>query len=238
MIAKNSANGNSLLQAINVFKEYKNGERTLPVLHAINLSIEKGEIVVIVGASGAGKSTLLHILGILDTPTSGSVIYKGINLTTLSTKKQAEMRNHIFGFVFQFYHLLPDFTALENVLLPSLIGSRPKNRNQASETYTNRAISLLERVGLGDRLTHKPSQLSGGERQRVAIIRALINNPELLLCDEPTGNLDTKTGHEIRELIWDLNKTLNQTVVIVTHDEEIAKHADRIIRIADGRILE
>ncbi|MEK7291492.1 MAG: ABC transporter ATP-binding protein, partial [Planctomycetota bacterium] len=192
----------------------------------------------IVGASGAGKSTLLHILGILDTPTSGSVIYKGINLTTLSAKKQAEMRNHIFGFVFQFYHLLPDFTALENVLLPSLIGSRPKNRNQANETYTNRAISLLERVGLGDRLTHKPSQLSGGERQRVAIIRALINNPELLLCDEPTGNLDTKTGHEIRELIWDLNKTLNQTVVIVTHDEEIAKHADRIIRIADGRILE
>ncbi|OHB43693.1 MAG: ABC transporter ATP-binding protein [Planctomycetes bacterium GWF2_39_10] len=238
MIAKNSANSNSLLQAINVFKEYKNGERTLPVLHAINLSIEKGEIVVIVGASGAGKSTLLHILGILDTPTSGSVIYKGINLTTLSAKKQAEMRNHIFGFVFQFYHLLPDFTALENVLLPSLIGSRPKNRNQANETYTNRAISLLERVGLGDRLTHKPSQLSGGERQRVAIIRALINNPELLLCDEPTGNLDTKTGHEIRELIWDLNKTLNQTVVIVTHDEEIAKHADRIIRIADGRILE
>ena len=148
------------------------------------------------------------------------------------------MRNHIFGFVFQFYHLLPDFTALENVLLPSLIGSRPKNRNQANETYTNRAISLLERVGLGNRLTHKPSQLSGGERQRVAIIRALINNPELLLCDEPTGNLDTKTGHEIRELIWDLNKTLNQTVVIVTHDEEIAKHADRIIRIADGRILE
>ncbi|MEK6559304.1 MAG: ABC transporter ATP-binding protein [Planctomycetota bacterium] len=238
MIAKNIANGNSLLQAINVFKEYKNGERTLPVLHAINLSIEKGEIVVIVGASGAGKSTLLHILGILDTPTSGSVIYKGINLTTLSAKKQAEMRNHIFGFVFQFYHLLPDFTALENVLLPSLIGSRPKNRNQANETYTNRAISLLERVGLGNRLTHKPSQLSGGERQRVAIIRALINNPELLLCDEPTGNLDTKTGHEIRELIWDLNKTLNQTVVIVTHDEEIAKHADRIIRIADGRILE
>ena len=238
MIAKNSANGNSLLHAINVSKEYKNGERTLPVLHAINLSIEKGEIVVIVGASGAGKSTLLHILGILDTPTSGSVIYKGINLTRLSAKKQAEMRNHIFGFVFQFYHLLPDFTALENVLLPSLIGSRPKNRNQANETYTNRAISLLERVGLGDRLTHKPSQLSGGERQRVAIIRALINNPELLLCDEPTGNLDTKTGHEIRELIWDLNKTLNQTVVIVTHDEEIAKHADRIIRIADGRILE
>lgn len=238
MIAKNIANGNSLLQAIDVFKEYKNGERTLPVLHGINLSIKKGEILVIVGSSGAGKSTLLHIMGILDTPTSGSVMYKGINLTTLSAKKHAEMRNRIFGFVFQFYHLLPDFTALENVLLPSLIGSRPRKWKHGNENYTNRAISLLERVGLGDRLSHKPSQLSGGERQRVAIIRALINNPELLLCDEPTGNLDTKTGNEIRELLWDLNKTLNQTVVIVTHDEEMAKNADRVIRIADGCILE
>src|SRR3990167_874831 len=164
MIAKNSANSNSLLQAINVFKEYKNGERTLPVLHAINLSIEKGEIVVIVGASGAGKSTLLHILGILDTPTSGSVIYKGINLTTLSAKKQAEMRNHIFGFVFQFYHLLPDFTALENVLLPSLIGGGFSKQKAENKNCASRAISLLERVGLGDRLTHKPSQLSGDRK--------------------------------------------------------------------------
>ncbi len=233
----NNTNGNSLLQAMNVFKEYKNGERTLPVLHGINLSIEKGEIVVIVGASGAGKSTLLHILGILDTPTSGSVVYKGTDLTKLSSNKQSEMRNRIFGFVFQFYHLLPDFTALENVLLPSLIRSRAVNHKHANENYTNSAISLLERVGLGDRLTHKPSQLSGGERQRVAIVRALINNPELLLCDEPTGNLDTKTGNEIRELICDLNRTLDQTVVIVTHDEETAKHANRVIRIVDGRIL-
>ena len=233
----NNTNGNSLLQAMNVFKEYKNGERTLPVLHGINLSIEKGEIVVIVGASGAGKSTLLHILGILDTPTSGSVMYKGTDLTKLSSNKQSEMRNRIFGFVFQFYHLLPDFTALENVLLPSLIRSRAVNHKHVNENYTNSAISLLERVGLGDRLTHKPSQLSGGERQRVAIVRALINNPELLLCDEPTGNLDTKTGNEIRELICDLNRTLDQTVVIVTHDEETAKHANRVIRIVDGRIL-
>ena len=148
------------------------------------------------------------------------------------------MRNRIFGFVFQFYHLLPDFTALENVLLPSLIGGGFSKRKAENKKCTSRAISLLERVGLGDRLTHKPSQLSGGERQRVAIVRALVNNPELLLCDEPTGNLDTKTGHEIRELIWDLNKTLNQTVVIVTHDEEIAKHAGRVVRIVDGCILE
>ena len=237
MADTNGAN-NSLLQAIDIYKEYSNGERILPVLQRINLSVEKGEIVVIVGASGAGKSTLLHILGILDTPTSGSVVYKGINLNTLSTKKQAELRNRIFGFVFQFYHLLPDFTALENVLLPGLIGGGFSKRKTEKKNYTSRAISLLERVGLGDRLTHKPSQLSGGERQRVAIVRALVNNPELLLCDEPTGNLDTKTGHEIRELIWDLNKTLNQTVVIVTHDEEIAKHAGRVVRIVDGRILE
>lgn len=226
-----------LLQAKDLVKEYKNGERTVPVLRGINLTIEKGEIVVIVGASGAGKSTLLHILGILDTPTSGSVVYKGTNLTELSAKKQAYLRNCIFGFVFQFYHLLPDFTALENVLLPCFIGSKFLKGGVAMKGYTDRAISLLQQVGLGDRVTHKPSQLSGGERQRVAIIRALINNPELLLCDEPTGNLDTKTGHEIRELIWEVNKRMNQTVVIVTHDEDMARHAGRVVRIVDGSIM-
>lgn len=238
MVSQNIIHGDSLLQAVDLFKEYTNGVRTVPVLRGINLAIAKGEIVVIVGASGAGKSTLLHILGILDTPTSGSVLYNGMNLTRLSEKKQADMRNRIFGFVFQFYHLLPDFTALENVLLPSFIGNRFFRRETVTKGYTDRAISLLERVNLGDRLTHKPSQLSGGERQRVAIIRALINSPEVLLCDEPTGNLDTKTGHEIRELIWDLNKGMNQTVVIVTHDEEMARHAGRVVRIVDGSIVE
>ncbi|MEB2307802.1 MAG: ABC transporter ATP-binding protein [Candidatus Brocadiaceae bacterium] len=237
-MSKNFENNETLLQAKDVFKEYANGERTVPVLQGINLAIKKGEIVVIVGASGAGKSTLLHILGILDTPTSGSVFYKGINLTQLSEKKQADMRNRVFGFVFQFYHLLPDFTALENILLPSLIGSRFLRNETVTKNCRERAISLLERVGMRDRFTHKPSQLSGGERQRVAIIRALINNPELLLCDEPTGNLDTKTGHEIRELIWDVNKTMNQTVVIVTHDEEMAKNAGRVVRMVDGGIVE
>ncbi|MDN3514544.1 MAG: ABC transporter ATP-binding protein [Candidatus Brocadia sp.] len=238
MVSRNIKGDDDLLQAVDLFKEYANGERIVPVLHGVNLSIQKGEIVAIVGASGAGKSTLLHILGVLDTPTSGSVIYKGINLTELSAKKQAHMRNRIFGFVFQFYHLLPDFTALENVLLPGLIGNGFSNWRAISRNSRDKAISLLERVGLRDRLTHKPAQLSGGERQRVAIVRALINSPELLLCDEPTGNLDTRTGHEIRELIWDLNKTLNQTVVVVTHDEEIAKYAGRIVRLVDGRMLE
>ncbi len=237
-MSDNTETNDYLLQAINVSKAYTAGERTLPVLQGVNLAVQKGEIVTIVGVSGAGKSTLLHILGSLDTPTAGSVLYKGINLTKLSAKRQAEMRNRVFGFVFQFYHLLPDFTALENVLLPSLIGNTFSQGKKIKKDCRDRAISLLERVGLGDRLQHKPSQLSGGERQRVAITRALVNEPELLLCDEPTGNLDTKTGQEIRELIWSLNKTLNQTVVVVTHDEKIAENAGRIIRITDGRILE
>ena len=234
----NIMQSNIILEAKGVFKEYSNGERTVPVLHGIDLFFEKGEIVAIVGASGAGKSTLLHILGILDTPTAGSVVYQGINLTELNPRKQAAIRNRIFGFVFQFYHLLPDFTMLENVLLPVFIGNTLSGWKAVKDKYTQRAVSLLERVGLGDRLTHRSSQLSGGERQRVAIIRALINNPELLLCDEPTGNLDTKTGHEILELLCDLNKTTNQTIVIVTHDEEIARRAGRVVRIVDGRILE
>ncbi|HJW87510.1 MAG TPA: ABC transporter ATP-binding protein [Candidatus Brocadiaceae bacterium] len=235
-MSNNTATNDYLLQAVNVSKEYTAGERTLPVLQGVNLAVRKGEIVTIVGVSGAGKSTLLHILGILDTPTSGSVFYKGINLTKLSAKRQAEMRNRVFGFVFQFYHLLPDFTALENVLLPSLIGNSLSHWKNVKKERRDRAVSLLETVGLGDRIQHKPSQLSGGERQRVAITRALINEPELLLCDEPTGNLDTKTGQEIRELLWSLNEKLNQTVVVVTHDEKIAENAGRIIRITDGRI--
>ncbi len=189
------------------------------------------------GASGAGKSTLLHILGILDTPTSGHVSFKGKNLNIFGQKELAEKRNRIFGFVFQFYHLLPDFSALENVLMPRLIGKK-FFKTISKEEHTEKAVQLLERVGLGNRINHRPNELSGGEKQRVAIVRALMNDPEILLCDEPTGNLDTKSGREIQELIWELNENTKQTVVIVTHDERFAKSAGHVIRMADGKIID
>jgi lipoprotein-releasing system ATP-binding protein len=189
------------------------------------------------GASGAGKSTLLHILGILDTPTSGHVSFKGKNLNIFGQKELAEKRNRIFGFVFQFYHLLPDFSALENVLMPRLIGKKFFKAISKRE-HTEKAVQLLERVGLGNRVNHRPNELSGGEKQRVAIVRALMNDPEILLCDEPTGNLDTKSGREIQELIWELNENTKQTVVIVTHDERFAKSAGHVIRMADGKIID
>lgn len=228
---------NSYLCAKEICKEYKIGKTSLSVLSGINLEVKKGEILIILGASGAGKSTLLHIMGILDTPTSGHVSFKGENLSIIGQKKLAEKRNRIFGFVFQFYHLLPDFNALENVLMPRLIGRR-FFKTTSKKDYTGKAIQLLERVGLGNRINHRPNELSGGEKQRVAIVRALMNDPEILLCDEPTGNLDTKSGSEIQKLIWDLNDKTKQTVVIVTHDERFAKLAGHVVRMADGRIVD
>jgi lipoprotein-releasing system ATP-binding protein len=207
------------------------------VLSGINLDVKEGEILIILGASGAGKSTLLHILGILDTPTSGHVSFKGKNLNIFGQKELAEKRNRIFGFVFQFYHLLPDFSALENVLMPCLIGKK-FFKTISKKEHTEKAVQLLERVGLGNRINHRPNELSGGEKQRVAIVRALMNDPEILLCDEPTGNLDTKSGREIQELIWELNENTKQTVVIVTHDERFAKSAEHVIRMADGKIID
>jgi lipoprotein-releasing system ATP-binding protein len=165
------------------------------------------------------------------------VSFKGENLSIIGQKKLAEKRNRIFGFVFQFYHLLPDFNALENVLMPRLIGRRFFKTTSKKEN-TEKAKQLLERVGLGSRINHRPNELSGGEKQRVAIVRALINDPEILLCDEPTGNLDTKSGSEIQKLIWDLNEKTKQTVVIVTHDERFAESAGRVIRMADGKIVD
>jgi len=225
------------LCAKEISKEYTIGKSTIRVLDKVDLDVKKGEILIVLGASGAGKSSLLHILGILDTPTSGHVSFRGENLSIIGQRKLAEKRNRIFGFVFQFYHLMPDFNALENVLMPRLIG-RKFFKTVSKKEYTEKAAELLDRVGLGNRINHRPNELSGGEKQRVAIVRALMNDPEILLCDEPTGNLDTKSGHEIQKLIWDLNEKTKQTVVIVTHDERFAETAGRVIRMADGRIID
>jgi len=225
------------LCAKEISKEYTIGKTSIRVLDKVNLDVKKGEILIVLGASGAGKSSLLHILGILDTPTSGHVSFKGENLSIIGQRKLAEKRNRIFGFVFQFYHLLPDFNALENVLMPRLIGRR-FFKTVSKKEYTKKAAELLDRVGLGNRINHRPNELSGGEKQRVAIVRALMNDPEILLCDEPTGNLDTKSGREIQKLIWDLNTKTKQTVVIVTHDERFAETAGRVIRMADGMIID
>ncbi|HHT9131325.1 MAG TPA: ABC transporter ATP-binding protein [Candidatus Tripitaka californicus] len=228
---------NVLISAKDVFKEYKMGRSTLRVLNGITLEVAKGERLIVVGPSGAGKSTLLHILGLLDTPTSGKVFYKGEDLGQLSPGRQAETRNKHFGFVFQFYHLLPDFIALENVMLPRLI-SPGAGWSTMKKEGREKAMELLRCVGLADRAHHRPDQLSGGERQRVAFARALMNDPDVLFCDEPTGNLDSENAGGIWELIVRLNETNQQTFVIITHDEHFASRGTRTVGITDGRIAE
>jgi len=219
----------ALLEAQGLVKSYDNGRERLEVLRGLDLRVRRGELVLVIGPSGSGKSTLLHILGLLDRPDTGRVLFGGEDLYRLAGRRQAWYRNHVFGFVFQFFHLMPDFTAIENVLMPALIAGHRRRRQ--------RALDLLERMGLADRADHRPSQLSGGERQRVAIARALVNDPEVLFMDEPTGNLDSQTAEQIHELIWDLNGSAKQTIVMVTHNEEIARRGGRIIRLRDGRIL-
>ncbi len=227
-----------MLEVDNVCKDYKMGRRTLRVLHDVSLQVKPGEFLGIQGPSGAGKSTLLHLMGILDTPTSGTVVHDGTDLPELSGREQAYWRNRLFGFVFQFFHLLSDFTARENVALPALadIGSLEwvADKKQALD----RAHDLLSMVGLGERADHRPGQLSGGERQRVAIARALINQPDILLCDEPTGNLDTETGSTILDLLCDLREETDVTLVMVTHDPQVAKRAERNIQMVDGRVVD
>ena len=204
---------------------------SLQVLKGIDLRIEKGEIVSIVGPSGAGKTTLLQILGTLDKPDSGSVVVDGIETSTLSTNKLSEFRNKHLGFVFQFHQLLPEFTAIENIMIPAYIaGMKPK------ETRI-RAEELLEFMGLSDRATHKPNELAGGEKQRVAVARALMNNPAVILADEPSGSLDSKNKEELHKLFFELRDKFGQTFVIVTHDETLATLTDRTIHLKDGRIV-
>ena len=204
---------------------------SLQVLKGIDLRIEKGEIVSIVGPSGAGKTTLLQILGTLDKPDSGSVVVDGIETSTLSTNKLSEFRNTHLGFVFQFHQLLPEFTAIENIMIPAYIAEmNPKDAR-------SRAEELLEFMGLSDRATHKPNELSGGEKQRVAVARALMNNPAVILADEPSGSLDSKNKEELHKLFFELRDKFGQTFVIVTHDETLATLTDRTIHLKDGRIV-
>jgi lipoprotein-releasing system ATP-binding protein len=221
-----------LLEAVNirkVFNQAKNGRRGLEVLKGIDLVVREGEILAIVGASGAGKSTLLHILGALDRPTAGEVRFEGRNIFTMNDKVLARFRNQNIGFVFQFHHLLPEFSALENVAIPAMIDG------QSPRVAKEKAARLLKDVGLEDRLDHKPSELSGGEQQRVAVARALVNQPKVVLADEPTGNLDTANGQMLNDLLWNLSKSRRQALVIVTHNASLASNADRVIQIVDGR---
>ena len=212
-------------------KSFPMGEQTLTVLRGIDLTIERGELIAVVGASGAGKSTLLHILGLLDRPSRGTVCFENQDLFQLSEAAQAEFRNRRIGFVFQFHHLLPEFTALENACLPALIQRREP------EEVRQEAIGILKDVGLGPRLQHKPGELSGGEQQRVAVARALLQKPDLVLADEPTGNLDTHTGDALFALMRELNKARGTTFVIVTHNDKLSAQADRILHMQDGQII-
>jgi lipoprotein-releasing system ATP-binding protein len=213
-------------------KSYQHGGATIQVLKGIEATIAAGEMVAIVGSSGAGKSTFLHVLGTLDQPTSGKISYDGQEVTRLPASELSAFRNHTIGFVFQFHHLLPDFTAIENCAMPALIAGQPR------ASAFNRANELLARVGLQHRLTHRPGELSGGEQQRVALARALIMRPKVLLADEPTGNLDTQTGEEMHGLMVELNRELDMTLVVVTHNADMARRLPRRLRMRDGLIVE
>jgi len=225
-----TASNGALLEARDVRKSYVLGKRTLEVLRGVSVAIRRSEFVALRGASGAGKSTLLHLLGGLDSPNAGDIWFGGQNLSRMSQATRSRWRNDKVGFIFQAYHLLPELDALENVCLPARMSRMPAGQ---AET---RGKDLLARVGLAQRLEHKPAELSGGEQQRVAIARALINEPELIIADEPTGNLDSKTGDEIMDLLLALRAERNTTLVIATHDERIAARAPKVFQLIDGQL--
>jgi lipoprotein-releasing system ATP-binding protein len=226
-----------LLKVEDIVKDYKSGDQTLRILKGVSLQVSQGEILAILGPSGAGKSTLLHIMGFLDRPTGGDVIFRDHRLSKLDSTTQARIRNKDFGFVFQMYHLLPELSALENAMLPLMIGRGLFGWFVSKRDLRRKAEDLLDRLGLSKRLRHRPAQLSVGERQRVAIARALITDPAIVYCDEPTGSLDKATGQEIQKLIVLLNQELGKSFVIVTHDAEIAAIAHRRLNLVDGRIV-
>lgn len=223
--------------ADNIHKSYPLGSAQVNVLKGASLSIRSGQFLAVIGSSGSGKSTLLHILGSLDKPDKGAVYFNGENLTAFSTSRLNKFRNSKIGFVFQFYHLLDELNILENVYLPMMAGSSIAGWLKVRKLAVARARQLLERLGLGERQKHKPYQLSGGERQRVAIARALVNEPQILLADEPTGNLDWQTGNDILTCFTELNRA-GQTIIMVTHDQRIAQKAERIVTLDDGRIVD
>ncbi|MBL7670674.1 MAG: ABC transporter ATP-binding protein [Bdellovibrionaceae bacterium] len=226
----------ALIEVNKVTRHFKMGDETVRALDGVQLSIDEGELVAIIGPSGCGKSTMMNILGILDVPDSGEYLLDGKDTKKMSDDERALYRNQKLGFVFQSFHLLPRMTALRNVELP-LVYSATYDKTHSLSKMKEMAISAMQRVGLGDRLEHQPNELSGGQRQRVAIARALVNNPKLLLADEPTGNLDSKAGKEIIQLFQDLNRQ-GATVIMVTHDPEIAQRAGRVIAFKDGKVVE
>ncbi len=222
-----------ILETKDVHKSFYQGNKEIKVLKGINLTVRESTFNSIQGASGTGKSTLMHIMGVLEKPTSGSIVFNGESIIDKSDEDLAVWRNEKIGFIFQFYNLLPEFSALENVLLPGMINDAWKNKS-GRQSIREKAELLLKEVGLEDRMNHKPSGLSGGEQQRVAIARALINDPVLLLADEPTGNLDRKTGKMVYELLINLSRSRNKAFIVVTHDEELVKKSDYLFHLKDG----
>ncbi|MGE3820504.1 MAG: ABC transporter ATP-binding protein [Isosphaeraceae bacterium] len=226
------------LAAVGLEKSYRKGRGAVPVLRGVDLEVEHGELVAVIGASGSGKSTLLHVLGLLDAPDAGSTWLDGRRIDDLPERQRDALRNRTFGFIFQFYHLLPELNALENVMAPAMIRHGLLSYHRNRKEIRREASALLDRVGLGRRRDHFPSELSGGEMQRAAIARALAGGPSVLLADEPTGNLDAATGQSVLNLLRDLNRERGLTMMLVTHDHQIAQQADRIVRLTEGRIEE
>jgi lipoprotein-releasing system ATP-binding protein len=232
-----ASTSDQILEARQLTKVYRKGRNEVQVLTGCDFQAERGKVTAIFGQSGSGKTTLLHLLGTLDTPDEGEITFDGKRIDNLSRKRRDEFRNCQLGMIFQFYHLLPEITTLQNVMMPMMIQQGLFSYIRGRAAHRARAQQLLERVGLGHRLTHHPRELSGGEMQRAAIARALVGNPQLLLADEPTGNLDRETGQTILKLLLELNREQGLTIVMVTHDESIAADCDRVIRLEDGRIV-
>ena len=237
MLSPAGVDSREILAARCVRKSYRKGQLEIPVLQGVEFSINEGEFVSIIGPSGCGKTTLLHLLATLDAPDSGEICFEGHRIDNVPAAGRAILRNKYFGMVFQFYHLLPELTTLENVLTPAMIGEGVLGYWRNRRAYKERACEMLELVGLGHRLKHKPRELSGGEMQRTAIARALVSRPRVLLADEPTGNLDKHTGEEIMEILRRLNREQNLTIVMVTHDSRIAAQADRTVTLVDGQVV-